>query len=101
MDNASDKRPERRRYIRYQYPLAQRPLLEIAGWLFTVLDICEHGLRIQTSKDGALVLGAAVDMVIRFSDREVLELSGTIVRMQGPYASIFLSKAIPQARIPV
>ena len=101
MDNASDKRPERRRYIRYQYLLAQRPLLEIAGWLFTVRDICERGLRIQTTPSMGFVRGAIVDITIRFSDREALSLSGTIVRQQGTYAGIFLSKAMPQEMIPV
>ena len=102
MDNARERRrPERRRYLRQQYPLDKRPILEIAGWLFPVLDICERGLRIQTSPSMGFVKGAMIDATVRLGDREAVALSGTVVQQQGPYAGIFLSKAIPQELIPV
>jgi len=99
MDNERDRRPERRKYLRYQYPSDKRPILEIAGWLFPVLDICEHGFRIQTTPSMGFVVGAMVEATIRFSERDNLDLSGTIVRQQGPYAGIFLPGVIPQERI--
>ena len=101
MDNQRDRRPERRKYVRHQYPSDKRPILEISGWLFPVLDICERGFRIQTTPSMGFVEGATVEATIRWSDREALDLSGTIVRQQGPYAGIFLPGVIPQEMIRV
>ncbi len=95
MENERDRRAERRQHVRHQYPLAQRPMVEIAGKTFPVLDISERGLRIETTPGLEFVDGATVDMTIRFAEGEGLARSGTIVRQQGPYAGIFLSEAIP------
>jgi len=96
MDNVCDRQPERRKYVRHQYPVTKRPNVEIAGWAFPVLDTCERGLRILTSPSKGFVQGATVDFKIRFSEKEYIDLSGTIVRQQGPYAGIFLPTGMPQ-----
>ena len=101
MDNQRDRRPERRKYVRYQYPVAEPPMVEIEGKTFPVVDICDHSLRIQTPLDVAFVEGTTVEATIRFSNRETLDLSGTIVRQQGPSVVIFLSEAFPEGMIRV
>ena len=102
MDNERDrrskhrnKRSERRKYVRYRYPLGERPMVEIKGKTFPVVDISEHGLRIETTPGLEFVDGATVDMTIRFAEGEGLARTGRIARQQGPYAGILLSEAIP------
>ena len=97
MNNERDSRPKRRQYFRHQYPLAERPMLEIKGKTFPILDISERGLRINTAPGMAFVDGATVDITIRFAEREGLAQSGTIVRMQDTHVGILLSEAIPLA----
>ena len=97
MDNERDRRPERRQYFRRQYPLAERPMLEIEGKTLPILDISECGLRINTAPGMAFVDGATVDMTIRFAGGEGLARSGTIVRMQDAHVGILLSEAVPLA----
>ncbi len=94
MDNERIRHAERRKHIRYQCPQGKRPILEIAGSAFPVLDICERGLRIHTSPSMGFVEGAMIDATIRLGDRDAVALSGTVVQQQGPHAGIFLAKAI-------
>ena len=94
MENERVRRAERRKHVRHQCPQANRHILEIAGWAFPVLDICERGLRIHTSPSMGFVKGAMIDATVRLGDREAVALSGTVVQQQGPHAGIFLSKAI-------
>ena len=99
MNNERDRRPERRRYFRLQYPLAERPMVEIEGKTFQILGISERGLRISAAPGMAFVDGKTVDMMIRFAEGEELARSGTIVRMQNTHVGvgILLSEAIPSA----
>ncbi len=83
MSNERDKHPERRQYLRHQYPWGERGIVELDGKTFPLLDICLHGLRSDIGMDMALVEGATVNATIRFATGKELAQSGTIVRRQG------------------
>ena len=99
MDNELSRQPDRRNHVRYQYRVEKRPMVELAGWTFPVLDTCERGLRFHTSPSDGFVQGATIDFTLRFSETEWLDLSGIIVRQQGSSAGIFLPTGIPQEMI--
>ncbi len=99
MENERDRRPERRQYVRYQYPRAQRPMVEIAGKTFPVLDISERGLGIEPPLSMGFLNGETVDMTIRFAGGDELVRSGEVIHMRGSHVGILLSEAIPQEMI--
>ncbi len=99
MENEHDRRSERRYYVRHRYPLGERPMAEIEGRPYPILDICGHGLGIETPPGTAFEEGATVDVTIRFAGGDELALSGTIIHMQGSHVGILLSEAIPQELI--
>ena len=97
MDTERGRRPERRQYVRHQYPLTERPMAEIEGRPYPILDICGRGLRIEKPTGTAFEEGATVDVRLPLAGGNELALSGTIIHMQGSHVGILLSEAIPLA----
>ncbi len=99
MNNGSGTPSERRQYVRYHYPLAKRPMVEIEGRPCPILDICERGLRIEKPSGTVFEEGAMVDVTLPLAGGDELALSGEIIHIQGSHVGILLSEAIPMEDI--
>jgi hypothetical protein len=89
----------RERY-RIEYPLRERPRLEIGAESYPVIDCSESGLRFEVTRGHPPELGATVRGAIRFrSGREALIL-GTVVRVgEAAVAVQFVGAGVPMGVI--
>ena len=69
---------DRRAQVRTEYPPHARPVLEVRGRRFEVVDISSHGLRFGHG-DGVNLAGW-INGTVRFADRDAIDIDGIVVR---------------------
>ena len=72
----------KREYFRLQYPVIDRPKLQLNGRDFQVFEISEKGLQFAHADKFAFPMGAAVSGLITFHDGQTVSVSGKFVRYQ-------------------
>jgi hypothetical protein len=89
-----------RGYYRVEYPLRERPLMDIDGAMHQVIDCSESGLRFELGRGAPPDPGAMLHGIVRFSNGLEVSIRGTVVRVQdGAVAVQFAGKGIPMGII--
>lgn len=66
--------------FRVVYPLAARPRLTVAGQIFPVVDVSEHGARVLDDAATDMQLGARMEGTIALAHGPATAVRGVIVR---------------------
>ena len=90
---------ERRRHYRVRYPVLRRPLMDVWGRRYEVIDISEGGVRFQCPDSQGIAAGQQVRAVITFDDMGKAEVEGTVVRIEPRHVALQLSVGVPYSRI--
>jgi hypothetical protein len=90
-------RREKRKYFRIIYLPWERPFLQLKNERFKVIDISKNGLKFLNN--AGLPLPAHIDGTIKFTDGEILRVSGRIEWELNDYSGVYLHSDIPMARI--
>lgn len=80
-----------RSYYRISYPGPARPVLDVDGQSFAVVDCSESGLRYElTGRDAFPPTGSTVRGTIRFKRGRELEIVGSVARHYGDTVALSL-----------
>ncbi len=95
---------ERRRFLRIKYPDDRRPglLIKMRGGQVKkceVLDISEKGISFVGGEFSLLRPNSRIEAKITFIDGASLDIAGTVLRVIGNHAVMYLPKSIPFSRI--
>lgn len=90
---------QRREYFRVEYPSGYRPRFTTMGESFDVLDISECGMRFLAEDNTRFIIGVPVKGMVRFTDGEELECSGTVLRSEFGTVALHHEVGIPLQRI--
>lgn len=83
--------PIERSHYRIDYPILERPVLEVQGVPHAVLDCSERGIRYRF-ENAEPIVGAVVTGTVRFHDGAAIEVTGVVVRRQDSCAALALEK---------
>jgi hypothetical protein len=77
----------------------RRPLVDVWGQRYEVIDVSEGGLRFQCPDLHGITAGQQVQAVITFADMGKAEVEGTVVRIEPRRVALQLSVGVPYSRI--
>jgi len=89
------RHPFDRAYYRLVYPLRQRPALLIGSTAYSVIDLCEQGVRYLYDDARVPRVGDEIRGRLVLPSGTELEVAGTIIRVTPPHAAANLSKGVP------
>ena len=90
---------ERRRHYRIRYPVMRRPLVDVWGQRYEVIDMSEGGVRFQCPDPQSVAPGQPVQAVITFDDTGKADVEGTVVRVERRRVALQFTVGIPYSRI--
>ena len=92
--------PFDREFFRLQYPMDAAPKFVEAGLGHRVVDIGEGGFRYAPTEGVIPVAGAPVKGTLEFPEDEPVEVTGTVVRVQGGEVAVKCApRAIPMGLV--
>ena len=84
-----------RAYYRLVYPLAFRPTFRVGDRIFEVVDLSEEGARLMITDDTGPAMGDELAGIIQLPTGDVIEVVGTVVRIEPPHTSLHLRRGVP------
>ena len=73
----------RRAHYRVTYPIVERPVFEVDGATYQVVQCSERGLRYEVSNGGIPAVGDEVRGTIRFRRGSTVQVTGEVTRAEG------------------
>lgn len=89
----------RRAVYRIQYPLAERPTLEIGRHLYEVADCSEQGIRYEIKSGRAPAVGTELGGVLQFRRGAEIEVAGEVIRASSGIVVLALDPPLPFAEV--
>jgi len=89
-----EKRPERRAYIRIEYPPKERPRFKVGEHEMEVINLSEKGLKFLDNKQAYGTSGKMIDGALIFLNGKLIKLRGQIVLNQGNEVGILINGRI-------
>lgn len=80
----------RRNHYRVNYPLAERPSLDIGWTSFDVVECSEAGLRYELGERRPPAIGSQIGGRLAFRSGEEIALVGDVVRIQDGFVALVL-----------
>ncbi len=94
------KENEQRRHFRIHFPVSERPIIEIKGKKYIVVDASEQGLALSVEPDDALNGNTGVIKgAITFKDKETVNVVGKVLRTFQGNLILSLSVGLPLTTI--
>ena len=90
------KAPERREFVRFEYPPEHRPLFKVRKEELKIIDISEQGIKLLNDKQAKL--GMMVHGSILLSSRKSMEVTGKIIWQRDNRIGLLLAP-LPQSVI--
>ena len=90
---------QKRASFRVEFPINYHPSVAHESSIYDVHDLSEFGVKFKVGKQNPFSTGEDVDANIIFPDGEKFKLVGQIIRIDGIYAIIHLSKPIPLSKV--
>ena len=99
MDTQTPTGRDRRSYFRVQYPEEYRPKITIRGIDYTIIDICEIGIRFHNPMNNKLP-GDIFQAVVTLHDQDVINIVGRVIRVFDAEAAMMMTiRGIPYRKI--
>ncbi len=86
---------ERREHLRLQYAPAERPTVSMQGRTFQVFEMSERGLRFKTDLAMVFAQGMTFGLTLTFYEGNIVNVPGTIIRVQHTCVGIRLLGTVP------
>jgi hypothetical protein len=89
-----------RSHFRVEYPSHERPKLIADSQSFAVVNVSEEGLLFEfTGPAEDLEVESQFEGTIHFRDEAKVQVSGTVLRVEGNTVAVHLIKGVPLSRI--
>lgn len=98
---SDNRRDQRRAHFRLQYPVPERPIMEVDGRQHQVVEIAEGGIRIVVNRDESMQVGNPFAGEISFHDKVSERVQGEVLRLDAELAVIKLSLGLSLHRVVV
>jgi hypothetical protein len=99
MENNPKQGSERRANFRVQYPLEHRPAITIRGIQFSIIDICEIGVRFH-NPEAIKLPGDIFQATVVLHDGDPFNIVGRIIRVHDVEAAMMMTiRGIPYRKI--
>lgn len=89
----------RRSLYRINYPLVERPTLQVGRLLYEVVDCSERGLRYEVRDRRVPSLGTVLAGQVQFRRGAEVEITGEVIRARAGLVVLALEPALPFAEI--
>lgn len=90
---------QKREYYRIEYPVNDRPALLSMDDEFEVIDISEGGVKFKADSTESFSIGDVLGAKIKFSDNNMFDCTGRVVRIDDDNVAINHLHHIPLERI--
>lgn len=89
----------RRALYRVNYPLVERPTLQVGRFLYEVVDCSERGLRYEVRDNRLPTLGTVLGGELQFRRGSEIAITGEVIRSRGGLVVLALDPPLPFAEV--